>query len=810
MVKIQLENFLCHQNATFDLGEDGLSLISGRSGKGKTSILKGIFFALFGSGSKLQTYGKKSAKVTLEFEDLKIVRTKSPNRLILNDKYEDKAAQEIINKKFGKAFETSGYARQNNLSSFILLSPTDKLFFLEKFAFENINLREIKAKCKAHIASSNKSLISATSQLEMVTQILEETEKPEFVKCPLKCRPKNREKVIKNENIRLKNSIILTKKHTKTKKKLEKQLTNTKILGAVLSSNNHTLEKVKSKLDAVMEEKEKIHYIGDEALEILKEKIKQITQYKNLIELQGKYEDYKEKLAEMRERESDRFHKSLTEIKEGLWDQYSQEETKETITELENCLTEMNEYQKIQRKLDSLEITEDSEVFKNRITELEDKLQNLKNLYDKIKLEKESYTCPCCNAKLKLQDSTLIEVQLDKTVQKGDNIEDVKEQIKSLRNSLESEKSSLTDIIMLEKRHKELETRKKDILKNYENLPNIEEVKEDLDYMREYLLENKNMEKKYSRLEERGPYSETCKEFSIETENIGKKVKKLSELYKDCKIEEDEESIRKKINEEQNNKIMLYTIKQSCKTLNSEIEDIEKIIEKAKKSHIKKYSENLSVDEIEKKIEIKDKEIENCEKTRKTQLAILEEINVWKDYEKEEIKYNSWKEKITKLKEIERVASQKHASFLQLKEKILQAESISLQNIIDSINSHARLYLDDFFPEDPISVELHAFKESKKKTTKPSINIRIEYKSMECNLNMLSGGELARVVLAYTLALAEMFNTPLILLDECTASLDQEMTGVVFDSIKDHFNGKLAVIIAHQVVSGVFDKVLIL
>ena len=81
---------------------------------------------------------------------------------------------------------------------------------------------------------------------------------------------------------------------------------------------------------------------------------------------------------------------------------------------------------------------------------------------------------------------------------------------------------------------------------------------------------------------------------------------------------------------------------------------------------------------------------------------------------------------------------------------------------------------------------------------------------MECNLNMLSGGELARVVLAYTLALAEMFNTPLILLDECTASLDQEMTRVVFDSIKDHFNGKLALIIAHQVVSGVFDKVLIL
>ena len=35
---------------------------------------------------------------------------------------------------------------------------------------------------------------------------------------------------------------------------------------------------------------------------------------------------------------------------------------------------------------------------------------------------------------------------------------------------------------------------------------------------------------------------------------------------------------------------------------------------------------------------------------------------------------------------------------------------------------------------------------------------------MEADINMLSGGELSRVVLGYTLALGEMFNTPMILL----------------------------------------------
>ena len=77
---------------------------------------------------------------------------------------------------------------------------------------------------------------------------------------------------------------------------------------------------------------------------------------------------------------------------------------------------------------------------------------------------------------------------------------------------------------------------------------------------------------------------------------------------------------------------------------------------------------------------------------------------------------------------------------------------------------------------------------------------------MKCDLYTLSGGELSRVILAFTLALADIFNTPMLLLDECTASLDQELTSIVFSAIRDNFNGKLILIIAHQVVNGLFDK----
>ena len=95
----------------------------------------------------------------------------------------------------------------------------------------------------------------------------------------------------------------------------------------------------------------------------------------------------------------------------------------------------------------------------------------------------------------------------------------------------------------------------------------------------------------------------------------------------------------------------------------------------------------------------------------------------------------------------------------------------------------------DAFFDDPIIVRLSSFKETKK-ASKPQINLEIQYKDMECDLRALSGGEASRVVLAFTLALAEMFNTPFILLDESTANLNQELTITVFDAIKENFKSQ--------------------
>ena len=218
-MRITLKNFRCYINETFDFGEGGIVLLSGPSGQGKSSILCGIYFALYGSGSKVTSCGKTSCSVELEFDGMKIIRTKRPNRVVVDSVYEDDVAQELINKKFGDAFDVTGYVAQNAINSFILMSPIDKLSFLEKFAFKDVDVVNIKGRCKSHISKCHDELLSIVSQLDMANTFFSEMTKPTEVKFPLKCKDnvETREKAEKNEQIRINNCNVQIRRTEKTK-----------------------------------------------------------------------------------------------------------------------------------------------------------------------------------------------------------------------------------------------------------------------------------------------------------------------------------------------------------------------------------------------------------------------------------------------------------------------------------------------------------------------------------------------------------------------------------------------------------------
>jgi DNA repair exonuclease SbcCD ATPase subunit len=816
-MKITLTNFRCYEKSSFDFGDNGLTLIAGSSGAGKTSIILGIYFALFGTGNKLPMYGKKSCSVSLEVDNMIITRKKSPNHLVVKtneSEYEDEAAQSIINKKYGESFKTTGYISQNARDSFIVMSPIEKLTFLESFAFNDINLSEIKKRCKDLIKERNETLLKTTSQLEMATLMFNEIVKPEKVDFPLKCMKKNREKMIKNEIIKDKNIDILLKRCRKKIFLLQKELHSLNVLNAKVQSKQESLDSVTEKLSELSLVESKLSYEGDDKLCEYEEQLVLCISQRELILLQSMYDEDIIRLQNMKDEETSDKNEKIETIQENLWKESTEQECKITITEYKQIIKDLEKISDLNNDL--LKYTDCGEKLDVLVEELEISKLNYeekKKLLDKLEMQQEIFQCPSCSVPLRFHDD---ELHIQEETYDGNelvNIDIISDEIKKIQKVIKS----LESLIPIKKnkieRYKEISKSISSINEQYEVIPNMNEIKEDLDYIMSYKSTQILLYRQLNELQANYNYSSTITSF---VKSLIKQEKKIEvnkynmnkHKFKDL----NEEELRLNIINQKQTKEKLGDLGNDIRLLSKEQTTYKKQLSNYNEEHLEKYIQIKNESEIKSEYKKAILELSNLEEKGSTHKKNVENIEKYNEYKKAIESYTIWTTKIDVLQKEEVVCRKLYASATLLREKILEAESIAMLNIISSINTHSQVYLDAFFPDNPISVKLEPFKESKSGSTKgskkPQINLEIEYKGMEADINMLSGGELSRVILAYALALGEMFNTPLMLLDECTASLDQDLTGSVMDGIRDNFSGSLVLIIAHQTVRGIFDKVI--
>ena len=815
-MKITLKNFRCYENKTFDFGKDGIVLLSGPSGIGKTSILSAIYFSLFGVGTKIVSYGKTSCSVTLEFDGITIIRSKRPNRLIVNDIYEDDAAQNIINKKFGDTFETTGYISQNAKDSFILMSPTEKLGFLEKFAFQDVNLHQIKKRCKDLIKERNEVLIKTTSQLEMATLMVKELVQPEKVSFPLKCSIKNRDKAIKNEIIRYKNCNTLIKRCETKIESLQKELTSLQVYNAKVKSKQDLLNNISEKIINLNLEKENIEYEGDDKIKKYEEDLTILISQRELVSLENRYEDDQKRLENMKEKELDDMHINIEHIKSNLWKEYTKDEIKTTIIDYKQIVKDLEKLHEEKTKLERYIVDED--LLKDNIEQLElykNTLDEKKKILDKLEIQQEIFKCPSCKIDLRFHDDELLVVENSISTGIHDqDIDNVTEEISKLKRKISVLESSISSKKTKLDHQKEIQQIINDIESQYEEIPNLIEIKNDLEYISTYESSQKELEKQLSKLTDKiniKKYSSTIVSFEESINKQKKKIEHLREKAQGYNKKIDEEKLRENITTQKHNKEKLEKNKSDIRLLTEKQSEYQMQISKYKNEHLERYKSIRKINDVQENIDKLSSELDDLKKKRSLHEKNTQNIEKYQEYEKSRDTYLSWVDKVNTLKKEEIENRRQYGAATLLNEKILESESIAMLNIISSINVHTQVYLESFFPDNPISVKLVPFKETKKGEVikkKPQINLEIEYKGMEADINMLSGGELSRVILAFALALGEMFNTPMMMLDECTSSLDQELTGTVMDGIRENFNGKIVLIIAHQVVKGQFDKVL--
>ena len=818
-MKIRLKNFRSYEDETFDLGTDGLVLITAPSGSGKSNILLGINFALYGTGTKVVKHGKTSCSVELIFGDMKIVRSKRPNRLIVNDDYADDAAQNIINKKFGDSFSVTGYIAQNALNSFIVMSPTDKLSFLETFAFKDVNLLELKKKCKDIIDKRYEQLNNTITQLETAKSILKELIKPEVVNFPFKC--KDKEKAIKNEEIRYKNCDVIIKKCRNFISKIQKEINDTLVLTTMIDNKEENMSNLKTKLDNIVSDISEIDYIGDKILNDKVIILDKIIKAKEYIELKNTLNLDIKKLDDMKVQEIEKYTNEKKLLEEEFRSEFEEETMNIAITNYEesvsitkSCLEDAKKVNFLVNQLSKYnEVDDDSFLLlKEKLSIKNSKLDETKELLEKIKLQKELFSCPSCDIKLKIKENKLY-VADDICSNNHKSPKEVQNDIKILQTEITELQKEINEKENDMKMRCKLQDEIDGIKCQYEEELEERSLKEDLDIFKTNLSLLKKLKDKYEDISnklETNDFSSSYLSFAKNIEKQKKSLEKFKEINDDdlSLIESiDEEDLRNVINREKQNKINMSKLVNDKKIIEVDIDSLENEIKSKRESHFVLYGEINSVEKLNKLVCEKEEEIQDTESKKIEHIKNLELIEKYKNYMNEKEKYETLENKIKEYESQEILDRKRYSASTLLKEKILEAESIAMINIIESINTHSQIYLDSFFPDDPIVVRLLPFKESKK-NTKPQINIEIDYRGMECDFSMISGGQLSRVILAFTLALGEMFNTPMLLLDECTSSLGQDMTTTVFNGIKEHFTGKLVIIVAHQVVTGIFDKII--
>lgn len=782
-MQLRLTNFRCWEDKALTIPDKGICLLSGRSGRGKSTILNSIVYTITGKGKNISTFQKKSTTVQLEIDGLLITRQRGPNRLIVKKgdaQYEDDAAQSVIDATFGAEFCNTSYIDQDNMNSFVFLSPSEKIEFLEKLLLARYNIDEMKDRVKDDISKTKLEHAAADSKLTTLSDMLRKmtyTNQEDVYVETNRLTSQNCGKLLE----KIRGNIDITEKNEKSVSTKLKKWENERVAQAQLTETRQAL---KVKLDDVDEQISKCN-----DLEMLRSDMAALEKRKN---------DYHTHQSYVKRRELDASYNERMEHNTKEKEQYlAQIRDLPAIDIIKKSISQLETIQRIMDTLigleDKIATPPDESVLANEIADRDKIKERVAFCQKTIADQNLYYPCPSCKNVLQFDKDKLVLGH----VRKIENVTDLKREVKELSQRLDTVNTRIDQLkaekVLFDKNETEynqLFDRLDELLK----LPSGDVIEQEM--VDEKLAGMTEMKSKYESLQQ------SIRE--IDGDRFLLQLKKELELLPPVPTG----GVSEDIPTEKEYPVLLETLA----TKKEMAERVRSLVQKRKQ--LTQSWDELPVpdktdEELSDLLSQNREKMETYRKKTEQYRIHLQRIEKWEMVERDNMAYQEIQVKITETEEKKVAMMDRLRCLVKLRDHIKQAEQQSLSEFIDALNRHAAIYIEDFFPDDDITVELKTVQEGKS-TGKEKITLHfdVQYREMNGDLSFLSGGEKDRVNLAFTLAFSELVENRILLLDECISSLDAETSNVVLGQLKEKYKGKLVIVVSHQANLGFFDDII--
>lgn len=791
---IRLTNFMCWTDKTIKLVQ-GINLLKGKSGQGKTTICKALHFVLYGGRKwkEIQNYLHKQEGSGVSFHfvspnlEYNIIRSRPPETLIVylkdsNGVYElrDQAAQSWINSNYGEenSWLSASYISRKRSHFLLEANNNDKMELLQRVSFGDISPINqpdfYLEKTKNEIAIYNEKLKQVNESIKIQQSIRTSlfNWNPAISGYSL---PSDEEilKINNETNDKTKQFEILKMQLMKiqSRRQLKQQLAELKSFDLSIDDINKKLKEIslikrkqylnthcfilfdKNVLNIDRKELERCNYLFNKYIESGWDTIEDISLY--LARCKKEFALYESKLKlEQKNNEITESNRRKEELNNSLTRSYNKQ---------------MDDYNKIMLEIDNYK--KRKEYFINKDNEYRNQIYvKLSDLDDMtsgwiigfkvgISMSLKELICPNCNRGLVYDNGTLL---LGTIVGTGnESCENIKKKY--------NEKLSLADIEYQKRKERE------DFLLEYKEFnkiiprsePNLPEKPKLLEY--EQLISFKQIPK---------PKLETFDIPTINYEDYKSLWRSLSLIdeyneYISIDVDLDSYNIDSIIKDEKELLILKIEIQETDEKRNRintllstlpEDYDIESEITTTS-NLIKNNTQLLSIYKSLKDVQELDKQINSLNETSKQIIEYISHLDYY---------YN----------------------------KIENLGVSSLQEKIEEVNLPLKIILDELF-DDPIDVKLSSYKQLKNGDTKLQINFQIDYKGMSVgNMGGFSDGEEGRLSIALLMAFSRMNNNPLMIIDEVLSSVDDESRLKCLEIIDKWTPGKFVIHICHSIAEG--------